>query len=144
MELNYSTELNIIIRYKKSRTSKTSPFWAFIVCSSICLKRSINSSFSRSILSFSFSAISLFFFSFSNCALKKKKNSKRVFLTSNGLNSTLRMLVASVNSGSREARNSKCFKFSLQCKNHQVCFKMYRKTNLWTELIRNLGYCPTR
>lgn len=53
---------------------KLLPFWAFSVCSSICRRRSISSSFSRSILSFSFSAISLFFFSFSNCALRRNQN----------------------------------------------------------------------
>lgn len=42
------------------------PFCALVVCSSICLSLSINSSFSRSILSFSFSACSRFFFSFSS------------------------------------------------------------------------------
>lgn len=47
------------------------PFWALCVCSSICLSLSISSSFSRSIRSFSFSACSRFFFSFSSCALEK-------------------------------------------------------------------------
>lgn len=49
------------------------PFWALCVCSSICLSLSISSSFSRSIRSFSFSACSRFFFSFSSCALVEQK-----------------------------------------------------------------------
>lgn len=52
------------------------PFWALCVCSSICLSLSISSSFSRSIRSFSFSACSRFFFSFSSCALWKQHTAK--------------------------------------------------------------------
>lgn len=48
------------------------PFCALCVCSSICLSLSISSSFSRSIRSFSFSACSRFFFSFSSCALLRQ------------------------------------------------------------------------
>lgn len=48
------------------------PFCAFNVCSSICRSLSISSSFSRSILSFSFSACSRFFFSFSSWALGER------------------------------------------------------------------------
>lgn len=49
---------------------KLVPFWARMVWSSICLSLSMSSSFSRSILSFSFSACSRFFFSFSSWALR--------------------------------------------------------------------------
>ena len=61
------------ITVKRKGRGAPVPCWALLVCSSICLNRSISSSFSFTIFSFSFSATSRFRFSSCSMALRRRR-----------------------------------------------------------------------